>query len=62
MRLFEREMERKKPVLFLLFLLISSTLCKGKTYVGVKFCHNQKTLLEAGKVIPQIWQEEKHAS
>ena len=62
MRLFEREMERKKPVLFLLFLLISSALCKGKTYVGVKFCHNSKPLLKAGKVSPQLWQEEKHAS
>lgn len=62
MRLFEREMERKKPVLFLLFLLISSALCKGKTYVGVKFCHNSKPLLEAREVNPQLWQEEKHAN
>ena len=45
MRLFEREMERKKPVLFLLVLLLSSALCKGKTYVGVKGRESQPATL-----------------
>ena len=52
MRLFEREMERKKPVLSVLFLLISSTLCKGKTYISVKFLPQFKTIVKGRESQP----------
>ena len=45
-------MERKKPVLSVLFLLISSTLCKGKTYISVKFLPQFKTIVKGRESQP----------